>query len=123
MFNSFKKILAGILLLTLFLNTNYALMYYGVFKMNQKFLAEELCEKKVDACNACCYLNKKIDEESGDAKASAPNVKVKEKLSEYTVNNFLLTISNTTSSYLFYNISSDISIGYISLPGKPPQFS
>jgi len=123
MVNNLRKILSGILLLTLFLNTNYALMYYGVFKINQDFLSEELCEKKTTDCNACCYLNKKIDEENGDAKTSAPNVKLKQKLSEYTVKDFHPLKNINPSLYSFVDFNININEGYSLIPGKPPQFS
>lgn len=109
------------MLVTFLLNTNYVLMYYGVFKLNQSVLSESVCEKKTAGCNACCYLNKKIEQESDDSKASAELIKIKEKLSEFVINYFSLPEEQNTSSYSYIDKSFNLSTGYLSLPGKPPQ--
>ena len=109
------------MLVVFFLNTNYVMLYYGVFKLNQTILAETVCEKKTAGCNACCYLNKKIDQQSDDSKATAENVTIKLKLSEFTVNYFSLPASNNSTSIYFTDNFLNPSEGYISLPGKPPQ--
>lgn len=111
-----------LLVLSLFLlNANYVFLYYGIFKLNQNILAETVCEKKTVDCNACCYLNKKIEQESDESKASAEAVKIKQKLSEFTVKHF--SLQHTQSKTSHYSISNNINLseGYYSLPGKPPQ--
>lgn len=109
------------MLVTFFLNTNYVLMYYGVFKLNQTILSETVCEKKTAGCNACCYLNKKIEQGSDDSKATAELVKTKEKLSEFVVKYFPLPETQNKTSYSFIDKFLNLSTGYFSLPGKPPQ--
>lgn len=109
------------MLVIFFLNTNYVLMYYGIFKLNQTILAETVCEKKAPGCNACCYLNKKIEQGSDESKATAEITSNKLKLSEFTVNYFSLPETKNTSSIRFSDNSLNPSKGYFSLPGKPPQ--
>jgi len=120
-----KSILSKIFtlfILTLFmLNANYVILYYGVFKLNQSILAETVCEKKTAGCNACCYLNKKIEQESDESKASAELIKIKQKLSEFTVKYFSLQDNQSKSSGYNSNTTINLSEGYFSLPGKPPQ--
>jgi hypothetical protein len=103
------------------LNANYVVLYYGVFKLNQSILAETVCEKKTAGCNACCYLNKKIEQESDESKASAELIKIKQKLSEFTVKYFSLPQNAEYSSRFISNNNIILSEGYYSLPGKPPQ--
>jgi hypothetical protein len=97
------------------------MLYYGVFKLNQSVLIETLCEKKNDGCNACCYLNKKIEQSSDESKATAGNVTIKLKLSEFTVHYYSLPITNNSTSIIFSDKSLNLSKGHFSLPGKPPQ--
>ena len=111
------------MLVTFFLNTNYVLMYYGVFKLNQTILTESVCEKKTEGCNACCYLNKKIEQEGSDSKATAELVKTKEKLSEFVVKYFSLPETRNTTSFSSIDNFFNLSPGYFSLPGKPPQIA
>lgn len=111
-------------ILTLFLlNANYVILYYGVFKLNQTILAETVCEKKTAGCNACCYLNKKIEQESDESKASAELIKIKQKLSEFTVKYFSLPQNEVYSSRFISNNKIVLSEGHHSLPGKPPQIA
>ena len=99
------------------------MLYYGVFKLNQTILAETVCEKKTEGCNACCYLNKKLDKESDESKGTAGNITIKIKLSEFTVNYFSLPFTNNSTSIYFSDNLLNPSEGYFSLPGKPPQFA
>lgn len=109
------------MLVIFFLNTNYVVMYYGVFKLNQSVLAETVCEKTAPGCNACCYLEKKIEQESDESKATAQSVSIKLKLSEFTVHYFSLPESKNSTSRIFSDKSLNPAKGFYSLPGKPPQ--
>ncbi len=43
--------------------------YYLVFKINQKYIAKNLCverENPENTCNGCCQLNKVLDEEDNE---------------------------------------------------------
>ena len=111
------------MLVIFFLNTNYVMLYYGIFKLNQSDLAATVCEKKIAECNACCYLNKKLDQQSDETKAPAENINIKLKLSEFTVNYFILPETNNSTSIQFTDKSLNPSKGFYSLPGKPPQFA
>lgn len=115
------KIFTCFMLVIFLLNTNYVVMYYGVFKLNQSVLAETVCEKTAPGCNACCYLEKKIEQESDESKATAQNITIKLKLSEFTVHYFSLPETKNSSSRIFSDKSLNPSKGFYSLPGKPPQ--
>ena len=111
------------MLVIFFVNTNYVMLYYGIVKLNQSDLAATVCEKKTAECNACCYLNKKLDQQSDETKAPAENINIKLKLSEFTVNYFILPETNNSTSIQFTDKSLNLSKGFYSLPGKPPQFA
>ncbi|MBS1493304.1 MAG: hypothetical protein JST55_07335 [Bacteroidetes bacterium] len=121
--SNLAKIFTCFMLVIFFLNTNYVMLYYGVFKLNQSDLAATVCEKKKEGCNACCYLNKKIEQESDESKATAENVNIKLKLSEFTVYYFYLPETSNSTSIQFTDKSLNPSEGFYSLPGKPPQFA
>ena len=68
------------------LHTNYILFYYSLYEINTKSLTESCCEKKVDNCNAHCYLDKKLNENDQDSKGTT--VEMKLKVSEYIVKEY-----------------------------------
>ncbi len=121
MASCFSRIFAGFLLLSFFFNTNYVLMYYGVFSLNQKILAETVCEKKTEGCKGCCYLKKKIEQESKDDQSASELLKIKQKLSEFVICFAPFTEPKNTVFSLSSETSFQLSQGFTSLPGKPPQ--
>lgn len=96
-------------------------MYYGLFSLNQKILAETVCEKKTAGCNGCCYLKKKIEQESKDEQSAAEILKVKQKLSEFFVCFVPPLELKNSNSILVSEKSFILSKGFTSLPCKPPQ--
>ena len=119
----FPKILSTVLLVTFFLNTNYVIMYYGVFKLNQNILAETVCENKTADCKGCCYLKKKIEQESKDEQSASELLKNKQKLSEFFVNTSIIIKPTLFSGYNFPESNLLLLQGEFSAPVKPPQFS
>ncbi len=80
-----KKILSVFVILLLFLHTNYLAVYYSLYKINNKELTASCCEKKVDNCNARCYLDKKMNDENRKS-ANGTSAEFKLKITEYVVN-------------------------------------
>ena len=118
-----SKILTTVLLLTFFLNTNYVLMYYGVFKLNQTILAETVCEKKTEDCKGCCYLKKQIEQQSKDEQSTAELLKNKQKLSEFFVKYIPIQAPKNISANIFSETFFILSEGFIISPVKPPSAS
>ena len=52
--------IAVLLLVGMFLQVNSVFVYYGLFFLNQKAIAETVCEKKVEHCDGHCFLQKKV---------------------------------------------------------------
>ena len=74
------KIFTVLMVGMLFLQTNYLLVFYGLFQLNRDALTEEVCEKVVEKCNACCYLNKQMNEEEQNANSNTEPVRKNEPL-------------------------------------------
>ncbi|NTW49746.1 MAG: hypothetical protein HGB19_08490 [Chlorobiales bacterium] len=55
------RYIAVLMLIGMFLQINCVCVYYGLFSLNQKAIAESVCEKKTMDCSGRCYLQKKID--------------------------------------------------------------
>lgn len=82
---SFKKIFCFGLAAIIFLHANYLAFYYSLYLVNVHNLTENFCEKKSPCCNAHCYLDKKMNEESnGTAKKDQSREKNLE-LSEFYI--------------------------------------
>lgn len=116
-----------IMVIMLFLQTNYLLVYYGLFQLNRKALTEEVCEKKVEGCNACCYLNKKMNEDERNSQTAPdpvrkPVTKENIKLSEYVVT--YINLANISYSDLLKYTHSTESLytsGYANTIDHPPR--
>jgi hypothetical protein len=53
--------IAVLMLVGMFLQINSALVCFGLFSLNQKVIAETLCERKMTDCCGHCFLLKKIN--------------------------------------------------------------
>ncbi|MCB0723507.1 MAG: hypothetical protein KDC73_02305 [Ignavibacteriae bacterium] len=119
--------IAIVMVVMLFLQTNYLLVFYGLFQLNRKALTEEVCEKKVEGCNACCYLNKKMNEDEQNSQTAPdpvrkPATKENIKLSEYVVN--FINLANISYNDLlnYTRISESLySSGYFGSIDHPPK--
>lgn len=75
------------------------------YKLNQDYLIDEKCEMIVDDCNACCYLNKKVNEQSEENNKSENKIITLSKLTEYNISEtFTLSIFPEHISYFSINI-------------------
>ncbi len=67
--------IAVLMLVGMFVQINSILVYYRLFYLNQKAIAETLCEKKTIDCCGQCFLHKKIalatDTQSASTEKSA----------------------------------------------------
>ncbi|MDZ4712573.1 MAG: hypothetical protein SGI89_09655 [bacterium] len=115
-----KNILCIGLVFIMFLHCNYLCLYYALYKINVHDLTETCCVKIVDNCNAHCYLDKKMNEES-DGSAKGLKFESKVKLSEFEVANLTAGLYNKDDHN--YNIPQDIShtSQYIGEIDHPPQ--
>jgi hypothetical protein len=55
-----NRFIATFLVAAVLVQANCVGVYYGLFLLNQKAIAETVCEKKTADCCGHCYLNKQI---------------------------------------------------------------
>ncbi len=104
-----RFIIRNILVLTVMtalgLQTNFQLFYYVLFSVNQAELTEEVCEAVKPECNACCYLEKKMDEGNESESLPARDDRSKKgyelKVQEYSVSESDSEVTSVTGSGLF----------------------
>ena len=122
---TFKKSIAIMLLVLLGLQTNYLMVYFMLFNLNRDNLIAEVCEKKVDGCNACCYLDKMMNEEGDRAKADPVSKTVTRdniKISEYIISIISLSSLENDNSLQYKIFTSNIyNSGYLSSIDHPPK--
>ncbi len=113
------------LLLLLGLQTNYLMVYYMLFNINREKLIAEVCEKKVAGCNACCYLDKMMNNEGDRAKADPVSKTVTRdniKISEYIVSMLTLgSFENDITVHYKIFTSNIYNSGYLSSIDHPPK--
>jgi hypothetical protein len=101
-------------------SANFA-FYFVLFKINQQQLIDEVCEKVVENCNACCYLDKKMTEQNGDANSKNNVNKVELKILDYTVAGFLYEDISSNNLINYRCFSNGIANQYYSFPEPPPK--
>lgn len=105
----------------MFLQANYVALYYSLYSINVKSLTEDYCEKLKPCCNAKCYLDKQVNEDSDVSKNK--NLKTENKLviSEYVVQkSLLLPFLSDKKKYFTYKTSIVLSDFYPEIE-YPPQ--
>lgn len=106
----------------LFLHINFIGLYYSLYSLNKKELTEAVCEKKKVCCEAKCYLDKKINEESDTDTKSKSNVKeLKLKVSEFIVSGHKIINTPAINSDQLINNSHKYSSGFPQLKFDPPK--
>lgn len=117
-----KNITCIFLSLILFLHINFIGLYYSLYTLNKKDLTEAVCEKKKACCNAKCYLDKKINEESDtDSKNNATVKEIKLKVSEFIVSGHSIFNNPVLISDQIISNSQKYSSGYPQLKFDPPK--
>ena len=109
-------------ILLLGFQTNNLLIYYTLFKINQRNLIQTVCEQKVKDCNACCYLDKKMTEENNEESPAAnQKIKSEQKVSEYVVISFHNNSYSQNRLLQYEEPDSNTLQGYTTEPTQPPQ--
>ncbi len=104
----------------LFLHTNYLAVYYSLYEINTEALTASCCEKKVENCNAHCYLDKKMNDEDNKSNNGTTS-DIKLKLTEYVVTDHS-PVLNSGQTDLFYTVNYLIPFKDISSEIEhPPQ--
>lgn len=86
----------------IFLHTNYLTVYYSLYEINTEALTAGCCEKKVENCNAHCYLQKKMNDEDGkNSNGNSPEIKL--KLTEYVVTEYSPGLFPNNSNQYYSN--------------------
>jgi len=73
------------MLVAMFLQINNLVVCYALFFLNQKAIAETLCEKKTSDCCGHCFLHKKIDA-ANDIQSASTQKQVPTKTLEELLN-------------------------------------
>jgi hypothetical protein len=87
----------------LFLHTNYLAVYYSLYEINTEDLIASCCEKKVDNCNAHCYLDKKMNEEDNKNNTGTASV-LKLKITEYVTTEYFPSLTSGQSNIFYPDI-------------------
>ena len=66
-----SRYIAVLMIIGMFFQINSVFVYCGLFLLNQKAIAEKLCEKKVTDCCGHCFLIKTINADNGTQQATA----------------------------------------------------
>jgi hypothetical protein len=120
--NALKKILSVLIIIVLFLHTNYLVVYYSLYEINTEELTASCCEKIVVNCNAHCYLDKKINAEdntTGNENGTAADSKL--KITEYVVTDdtpVIISIKQKKSYSINYHLKLQ---EFITDIDHPPQ--
>lgn len=85
------KFFTVLLIGMMFMQTNYLLVYYGLFQLNRKTLAEEVCEAVVPDCDACCYLDKQMNAEEKNTGSSAEPIRKNVTRDKINLSDYVLT--------------------------------
>lgn len=109
----FKQLISGFFIGLIFLGSFNEAAVYVVFKMNQSYIAKNLCMERDNpesTCKGCCQLKKKIDQ----TRQQEQNMPVSQKqqkeisaisfyLSNLTLSSFLDQMKPHNSICTFYN--------------------
>ena len=69
--NAATRYISVLMLVGMLLQINSALVCYGLFSLNQKAIAETLCERKMTDCSGRCFLLKTINTTTDTQPASS----------------------------------------------------
>jgi hypothetical protein len=126
--DSFKRHIVVLTLLAMFVQINGVLACYGIFYLNQKAIAEKLCEKKTKNCCGHCFLKKKIaatSEDSHSADTSKPSSKSLDELQEMAqgIEQKVPKLWNVSASSLKFADHTNYTLRVGALPGidHPPK--
>jgi hypothetical protein len=125
---SAKQYISIPVLIGMLLQINCVFVYYGLFRINQKAIAENLCEKKTMHCGGHCFLKKKIDAVS-DTQQATPEKQSSTKTLEEMLNTMHGLLpdnrqSTLTASAVYRNLHDHapcLSDGAILPIDQPPE--
>lgn len=104
----------------LFLHVNYLSVYYSLYKLNSEELTRSCCEKKVAGCNAKCYVQKKMnDDSSSRGRHESPEIKLKISEFNHSEENYI-SPEIYTEIYFPHKINNLLK-GYVSENDHPPE--
>lgn len=131
MTNHLHKVFAIFAVLVFALNIFYASYVWVDFKLNQEFIANNLCvEKDIEesTCEGNCHLKKelqKVEENKGNSQQDPINV-TESRLDILFFNNvegYIVYLNSSKESYISYKCERDIQSGYLLPIFHPPIIS
>lgn len=124
-----RRLVCIFLLVAIAYTQSSKMIVYFSFKINQDYIAKELCENREIPkmkCNGKCYLAKKLQEQEQEEKEKAPlEQRIKLDVLFYSKG----SISSSPSLHqhepktCFVKTNSELLIGFLTKPLHPPQFA
>ena len=124
-----RRLVCIFLLVAIAYTQSSKMIVYFSFKINQDYIAKELCENREIPkmkCNGKCYLAKKLQEQEQEEKEKAP-LEQRIKLDVLFYSKGFISSSPSLHQHepktCFVKTNSELLIGFLTKPLQPPQFA
>lgn len=124
-----RRLVCIFLLVAIAYTQSSKMIVYFSFKINQDYIAKELCENREIPkmkCNGKCYLAKKLQEQEQEEKEKAPlEQRIKLDVLFYSKGSIssIPTLHQYEPKTCFVKTNSELLIGFLTKPLQPPQFA
>tara|TARA_B100000683_G_scaffold33104_1_gene28999 strand:- start:9099 stop:9479 length:381 start_codon:yes stop_codon:yes gene_type:complete len=124
-----RRLVCIFLLVAIAYTQSSKMIVYFSFKINQDYIAKELCENREIPkmkCNGKCYLAKKLQEQEQEEKEKAPlEQRIKLDVLFYSKGSIssIPALHQHEPKTCFVKTNSELLIGFLTKPLQPPQFA
>ena len=124
-----RRLVCIFLLVAIAYTQSSKMIVYFSFKINQDYIAKELCENREIPkmkCNGKCYLAKKLQEQEQEEKEKAPlEQRIKLDVLFYSKGSIssIPVLHQHEPKTCFVKTNSELLIGFLTKPLQPPQFA
>ena len=124
-----RRLVCIFLLVAIAYTQSSKMIVYFSFKINQDYIAKELCENREIPkmkCNGKCYLAKKLQEQEQEEKEKAPlEQRIKLDVLFYSKGSIssIPTLHQHEPKTCFVKTNSELLLGFLTKPLQPPQFA
>ena len=124
-----RRLVCIFLLVAIAYTQSSKMIVYFSFKINQDYIAKELCENREIPkmkCNGKCYLAKKLQEQEQEEKEKAPlEQRIKLDVLFYSKGSIssISSLHQHEPKTCFVKTNSELLIGFLTKPLHPPQFA
>lgn len=117
-----RRILHIALVVAIAVQVNGTLFSVVLFTLNQRQIAEQLCERRTADCCGKCYLEKTIAKQDGGADRAATKLVIVEPNIEATVPSYTHLQKPVSRSVYFTTGNYPTLSGFLSSAKQPPRF-